>query len=65
MLLFCLAPSTLGLNTIASYSNLWVDPDYIIARRFAVETDRSGNEFECGTTAASERVSKQRQFTGT
>jgi len=31
----CLLHSALALNSIASYSNLWADADYIVACRFA------------------------------
>jgi hypothetical protein len=46
LLTLVLAHDALALNSVASYSNLWVDPDYIIARKFNVETGAAQNTIQ-------------------
>ena len=47
LILACLIlPGALALNSIASYSNLWIDPDYIIARNFPIRTGAAQNTIQ-------------------
>jgi hypothetical protein len=43
LLLLAFTKSVLSLNAVASYSNVWVNPDYIIARNFPPQTGAAQN----------------------